>query len=158
MPFKDDRLRMQREQDGTYSVQLPGIWVEHNYPTASAAMFAAECVLTKGLKTHCEAQSEELKVLQKQRSDIEASLSTVKSKIAKLELEIESRAPGKDIIAVIDGGYDAVQHYDLDNRYTRKYGPPINVFVTPWDKDRDGLVELGEFVVCYGWSRFHMPD
>jgi len=156
MPFEDDRLRMQREKDGTYTVQLPGIWVEREYGSPQTAMKVAEAHLNSRESSDNQLRKAKLAGMQKERRDLLALLDTVNDKILEAQHKMESYA--SDSEALIDAGFDAIEAFDFDNRFTKKYGKPTLVFVTPWDTDRDGVVEHGEFEICYGWGRYNMPE
>ena len=156
MPYEKDRLRFQRELDDTYSVHVPGEWVAKQFPSPEAAMRAAQTVLQ-------DASTPETGELLQQRAEYILEADSFRSQLATLEKAISSidadlRELESDADDVIDAGYDAIELFKIENRYTRRFGPPINVAVTPYDKDRDGVVAIGEFAVMMGWSRYRMVE
>lgn len=163
MPFEDDRLRIQREKDGTYTAQLPGVWIGRGFPNELEAMEAAEAVVTDRKGSGTLSQRGQFARFQDQYEELLRRQDELKGKMEALAAEMEALAAEMkggipDAQAVIDAGYDAIEAFDFDNRYTRKHGRPTLVFVTPWDKDRNGTVEQGEFEFCYGWGRYNMPE
>lgn len=153
MPFEDDRLRMQRQEDGTFSAQLPGKWVGHGYSTASKAMNDVDTEITRGDNGE---QIRKFAELNRELKELNQRRAAVKTEMFGLKEEINKRK--SDSNDLIDAGWDMIELFDIDTRYTRRLGKPINVYVTPWDKNRDGVIGLGEFEICYGWSRYKMPE
>ena len=156
MPFKDDRLRIQREKDGTYSAQLPGVWVGRGFVNELEAMAAAEKAIEDRKGSGTLSQRGQFAHFQDQYTELLRRQEELRVKMSALAEQMKGGIP--DSQAVIDAGYDAIEAFDFDNRFTRKHGRPTLVFVTPWDRDRDGHVEFGEFEFCYGWGRYNMPE
>ena len=160
MPYKDDRLRMQREADGRYSVQLPGGWCKHGYGTPSLAMNAAAKVIRTSVADNPERArlNEELKVMLGVRESLKERLVATESAISDIEDDMALLHAGdsEELIAV---GYDAIRAFDLDHGYYyERFGKPINIAVTPYDKNRDGVISYGEFEFMYGWNRYPMKE
>jgi len=156
MPFEKDRFRMQREEDGTYTAQLPCIWTRGGYVMPVTGMDATKAKLDGISESSRLTLSVELDSLEQEKADVLELLKTIADRIQVCHEKLDS--DDSDIDELIDAGYDAIEAFDFDNRYTKKHGQPTLVFVTPWDKDRDGKVEFGEFEICYGWGRYNMPE
>lgn len=154
MPFEDDRLRMQREGNGKYTVQLPGVWVGRGFSNEQEAMHRAEGILNGLKRSGTPTQRAQQEALKNEMEDLLVRQNVLAKQIVALEAAMEDGI--SDAQAVIDAGYDAIEAFEFDNRHTRKHGKPNLVFVTPWDKDRDGEVEFGEFEFCYGWGRYNI--
>ena len=160
MPYELDRLRMQREEDGTYSVQIPGLWVDSGYISPASAMREAEEILRNST-----ANDPEIAKLQEERKKLVAESDALRERLMILERAISSTDADiaeleneNDIDPLIAAGYDAIKLFDMDNFFTARYGKVINVSITPYDINRDGAVESGEFGFSFGWYRYKMKE
>jgi len=160
MPYEADRLRMQREADDRYSVQIPGSWCKHGYTTPKLAMDDAARVIRTGVADNPERArlNEELKVMLGISESLQERLAATESAICDIEEDI-LKLPTGDSQELIAVGYDAIRAFDLDRGYYyERFGKPLNIAVTPYDKNRDGTVSYGEFEFMYGWNRYQMKE
>lgn len=158
MPYELDKLRAQREEDGTYSIQIPPSWVSKGYLSPKSAMEAAEVELRKQVAPEIAKLREERKELVDEVDELRKRLTILESAISSMDSDIAELEKENDIAPLLAAGYDVIKLFEMDNFFTERYGKVVNVSVTPYDMNRDGVVAAGEFGFSFGWCRYKMEE
>ena len=160
MPYELDKTRVQWEEDGKYSIELPGLWCRHGYVTPVLAMNDAALLLRNSV-----ANDPDIAKLREERNNMAAECDTLQERLTVLERAISSTDTDiaelekeNDVSPLIEAGYDVIKLFEMDNFFTERYGKVVNVSVTPYDMNRDGVVAAGEFGFSFGWCRYKMEE